>query len=271
MRARRLSEVEEEQDFGGKAVQLGAAIRAGLPVPEGVAVAVRFVDAVVTDDERAIAELAAVHASFEGVLAVRSSAVGEDSAKASFAGQHRTCLNVRSVPELIQAVLDVWRSACSESALAYRQRLGVSERPRVGIVIQELVEPDTAGVLFTRNPIDGNDERVIEASWGLGEAVVSGRVIPDRYRVSRSGEVLERAPGVKEVAVRVQPDGGTSEQKVKPDLVERLCLDDAQLVELHLLAQRCEEVFGVARDLEWGFAGVALHLLQCRAVTRLAR
>ena len=177
---------------------------------------------------------------------------------------------MKSVTQLIRAVREVWRSACSDSAHAYRQRLGVSERPRVGIVIQELVEPDTAGVLFTRNPINGSDERVIEASWGLGEAVVAGRVIPDRYRVSRSGEVLERAPGVKGVAVRVRPDGRTSEQKVKPELVEQLCLD-AQLVELHLLAQRCEEVFGVARDLEWGFAGVALHLLQCRAVTRLAR
>ena len=270
MNVLRLSEVQEEQDFGGKAVQLGAAIRMGLPVPEGVALAVCFVEAAAAQDKRAIVELAALHASFEGPLAVRSSVVGEDSAEASFAGQHRTCLNVTSETGLIQAVRDVWRSACSDSALAYRRRLGISDSSRVAVVIQKLVEPDTAGVLFTRNPIDGSDERVIEASWGLGEAVVAGRVIPDRYRVSRSGEVLERASGVKEVAVRVRPGGGTSEQKVEREHVERLCLGDAQLFELHLLAERCEEVFGAGLDLEWAFAGDALHLLQCRAVTRTA-
>jgi pyruvate, water dikinase len=270
VRVLRLSEVEEERDFGGKAMQLGTALRAGLPVPEGVALAVRFVEAAAAQNKRAIAELAALHASFEGPLAVRSSVVGEDSAEASFAGQHRTCLNVVSMAELIDAVREVWRSASSDSALAYRRRLGISDRPRVALVIQKLVEPDTAGVLFTRNPIDGSDERVIEATWGLGEAVVAGRVIPDRYRVSRSGEVLERASGVKEVAVRVRPGGGTSEQKVEPEQVERLCLGDAQLFELHLLAERCEEVFGAGRDLEWAFAGDALHLLQCRAVTRTA-
>ena len=122
--------------------------------------------------------------------------------------------------------------------------------------------------MFTQNPINGADERLIEASWGLGEVVVAGRVIPDHFRVARSGEVLERTPGQKQVAVRTLPDGGTAEEKVAPELVERLCLDDDQLAELNGLADRCEEVYGPARDIEWAFAEGDLYLLQCRAVTR---
>jgi pyruvate,water dikinase len=109
---------------------------------------------------------------------------------------------------------------------------------------------------------------VIEASWGLGEAVVAGRVIPDHYRVDRSGQVLERTPGVKKLAIRALPDGGTVEEKVPPELIERLCLDDDQLDQLNRLADRCEQVYGPARDLEWAFADGELYLLQCRAVTR---
>ena len=96
----------------------------------------------------------------------------------------------------------------------------------------------------------------------------AGRVIPDHYRVDRSGQVLERTPGVKKLAIRALPDGGTVEEKVPPELIERLCLDDDQLDQLNRLADRCEHVYGPARDLEWAFADGELYLLQCRAVTR---
>ena len=109
------------------------------------------------------------------------------------------------------------------------------------------------------------------ASWGLGEAVVTGIVIADHYHVGRSGRVLERMPGVKRVAVRSVPDGGTIEEKVPPELVERLCLDDDQLQDLNRLAGRCEHVYGPARDVEWAFAGGTLYLLQCRAITQAGR
>jgi len=122
--------------------------------------------------------------------------------------------------------------------------------------------------MFTRNPITGADERVIEAGWGLGEAVVAGLVIPDSYRIARSGEVLERTPGLKRVAIRTQPQGGTVEEDVPAEDAERLCLDDDQLAQLHELASRCEEVYGPARDIEWAFADGRLYLLQCRAITR---
>jgi phosphoenolpyruvate synthase/pyruvate phosphate dikinase len=254
--------------YGSKAVGLGQALRDGLPVPPGVALAGAVVDAVASRDEEAIGEVTAAVASLEGPLAVRSSAVDEDGADASFAGQHLTLLNVRGRDELTSAVAEVWWSANSDSAITYRQRVGLFTRPSVGVVIQALVDPHTAGVMFTQNPVTGEDERVIEASLGLGEAVVAGRVIPDHYRVSREGEILERTPGRKDVAFRSLPEGGTVEAPVPAELVEALCVDDDELAELNRLATRCEQVYGAARDIEWAIADGTLYLLQCRAVTR---
>jgi pyruvate,water dikinase len=263
-----LAKSVEESIYGGKAAQLAVAIRAGLPVPGGVVLSFRFVGAVAACRPTAICELAEVCATLDGPVAVRSSAVGEDSETASFAGQHLTCLNVRpSPPALADAVRAIWESARSEAALAYRRRLGLPSEPRIGVVVQELVVADCAGVLFTRNPFDGANEIVIEASWGLGESIVAGLVTPDRFRLSREGTVLERTAGTKDIAVRVLPEGGTYETEVPAELVRTLCLDDARLRELHALAMRCEKTFGGAQDLEWAFAGGALYLLQRRAVT----
>ncbi len=259
----------EESAYGGKAAQLAAAIRAGLPVPGGVALSSGFVDAVAAGRPGVIRELAKICAALGCPVAVRSSAVGEDSETASFAGQHLTCLNVRpSPPALADVVRAIWQSARSEAALAYRRRLGLPSEPRIGVVVQELVLADCAGVLFTRNPFDGADEIVIEASWGLGESVVAGLVTPDRFRVSREGKVLERTAGTKDIAVRVLPEGGTYEAEVPAELVRTLCLDDAQLRELYALATRCEETFSGTQDLEWAFTGGTLYLLQRRAVTK---
>jgi len=194
--------------------------------------------------------------------------VDEDGAEASFAGQHLTLLNVPSVEHVRSAVSEIWWSANSDSAITYRQRVGLFRRPSVGVVVQSLLDPEVAGVMFTQNPINGADERVIEASWGLGEAVVAGLVIPDHYRVGRSGEVLERTPGMKKIAIRTLPEGGTLEEQVPAELIERLSLDDDQLGQLSGLADRCEHVYGPARDIEWAIAGGELYLLQCRAVTR---
>ena len=166
------------------------------------------------------------------------------------------------------ALREIWWSANSDSAITYRQRVGLFTRPSVGVVVQALLDPEAAGVMFTQNPITGADERLIEASWGLGEAVVAGLVIPDHFRLDRSGQVLERTPGLKKVAIRTLPEGGTFEEEVPPELVERLCLDDDQLGELNRLADLCEEVYGPARDIEWAFADGQLYLLQCRAITR---
>jgi pyruvate,water dikinase len=267
MLPRRLNEHLDESSFGGKAAQLSVAIRAGLPVPEGVALPVAFVDTVAAGLPHSLATLTEIFDAFDGPLAVRSSAVGEDSETASFAGQHKTHLNVKSSSGLIEAVRTIWQSARSESALAYRQRLGLSSEAKMGIIVQALVAPTTAGALFTRNPFDGADEMVIEASWGLGEAVVAGLVTPDRYRLSRDGTVIECVPGIKHILIQGRAHGGVEQREVAPELVRALCLDQSQLHHLHALATRCEEVFGGVQDLEWAFGGRTLYLLQRRAAT----
>jgi pyruvate,water dikinase len=262
-----LAKAHETAIFGSKAVGLGDAIREGLPVPPGVALSGSIVEAVASGDERAIGRVAKSVRPLQGPLAVRSSAVDEDGAEASFAGQHLTLLNVPSADEMTSAVREVWWSANSDSAITYRQRVGLFTRPSVAVVVQTLLDPDVAGVMFTENPVTGADERVIEASWGLGEAVVAGLVIPDHYRLDRSGQVLERKPGRKSIAIRSVAGGGTVEEEVPADRAERLCLDDEQLEELSRLALRCEQVYGPGRDIEWAFADGTLYLLQCRAVT----
>jgi len=257
--------------FGSKAVGLGQAIRDGLPVPPGVALSGAIVEAVAAGERPAIREVAKWVEPLGGPLAVRSSAADEDGAAASFAGQHLTLLNVPSVNELTSALSKIWWSANSDSAITYRQKVGLFTRPSVGVVVQALLSPETAGVMFTMNPVTGAEERVIEASWGLGEAVVAGIVIPDHFRVDVSGRVLERKPGLKRIAVRGVPGGGTVEEDVAPELVERLCLDDGELDQLNQLAARCERVYGMGRDVEWAIASGTLYLLQCRAITKSGR
>lgn len=258
---------DEESVYGAKAVGLGEAVRAGLSVPPGVALPGPAVGAIASGEAGVTAALRDALRSLPTPLAVRSSCVDEDSAGASFAGQHLTVLNVPSVNDVEQAIREIWWSANSDSAITYRKRLGVFARPSVGVVVQSLLQPDAAGVMFTCNPITGADQRMIEASWGLGEAVVSGRVIPDTFLLARGGEVIDRRPGFKKIAIRAAPDGGTVDEAVAVDLRESLCLSDEQLQTLSTLADECERVYGAGRDIEWAFAGGQLYLLQCRAVT----
>jgi pyruvate,water dikinase len=260
-----LIEAGDARTFGGKAAHLALAAGASLPVPEGVALPWRLVDAVAARDPEATALLAAA-APLGDSLAVRSSAVGEDSGRASFAGQHLSLLGVRAVG-LAAAVEAVWRSVREEPARAYRGSLGVAGDLRAGIVVQSMVRADVAGVLFCPNPLTGADEVVIEAAWGLGEAVVSGLVIPDLVRLSTAGNVLERRRGVKDVEVVAVAGGGTANRSISGPRVLAPCLDARQLAGLHRLAIACERAFGGSQDLEWAFAGPRLWLLQRRPVT----
>lgn len=262
-----LAEASDTTLFGSKAVGLGDAIRDGLPVPPGVALSGEVVEAVAGEDPEAIARVAAAIADLPTPLAVRSSAADEDGADASFAGQHLTLLNVPTADDVPAALAEIWWSANSDSAITYRQRVGLFTRPSVGVVIQSLLDPDVAGVMFTKNPITGADECLIEAAWGLGEAVVAGLVIPDTYRVGRDGEVLDRTAGLKKVAIRSLATGGTVEESVAADRAEALTLDDGQLRQLGDLALRVEQVYGPGRDVEFAFSDGTLYLLQCRAVT----
>ena len=253
--------------YGSKAVGLGDAVRQGLPVPPGVALSGDLVEAVASGDEKAIEKVANAIDHLVPPFAVRSSAVDEDGASASFAGQHLTVLNVHSAADVPGAIRDVWWSANSDSAITYRQRVGLFTRPSVGVVVQTLLNPAAAGVMFTENPVTGADERLIEASWGLGEAVVAGLVIPDHFRLDRAGQVLECKAGRKRIAIRSLPNGGTFEEAVPVAQVSQPCLDDAQLKALCALALQCEKVYGPRRDIEWALQDGVLYLLQCRAIT----
>jgi pyruvate,water dikinase len=262
-----LAKARETSLYGSKAVGLGDAARRGLPIPPGIALSGDLVEAVAAADDKAIERVAKAIAVLSPPFAVRSSAVDEDGAEASFAGQHLTVLNVHSAADVPDAVREVWWSANSDSAITYRQRVGLFTRPSVGVVVQTLLNPTVAGVMFTEHPVTGVDERLIEANWGLGEAVVAGLVVPDHFRLDRSGQVLERKAGRKRIAIRPLPNGGTFEEQMPPAQVTRLCLGETEIAALGELALQCEKVYGPRRDIEWAIQDGTLYLLQCRAVT----
>jgi len=248
--------------YGGKAVQLGTALRAGIPVPDGVALGWPDVDAV------AAGQASLDHVTLPSPCSVRSSAVDEDSADASFAGAHLTVLGVEGCDAVLEAVTAVRASAHDPGALAYRAALGLDSSPRMAVVVQRLVDSEVAGVMFTRNPMTGADERVIEASWGLGEAVVAGLVTPDHWVLDASGQTTRFIVGEKDIAIR-RTASGTAEEPVDDSLIETPCLDDTQLAALHGLAITCDRVYGSSgHDIEFAFAGGELYLLQRRPITR---
>jgi EmrB/QacA subfamily drug resistance transporter len=277
-----LADAASEETFGGKAASLARAIGAGLPVPGGFAVSWELVARIAAGDaiaENAIASAFLDHQMDAALLrletmddesqrvAVRSSAIGEDSLDASFAGQHATVLNVAAEEALLAAVRTIHASARSEGALEYRKRMRLGAEPRIGIVVQRLIEADVAGVLFTRDPVSGTNERVIESAWGLGEGVVSGTVTPDRFRMHADGTITERHAAIKEAAIRIDRNGGTIEVPLAPEEAARLTLTDAQLAALHDLARKCEAFFGGPQDIEWAIANDELFLLQSRPIT----
>lgn len=263
----RLRDASTEAIFGGKAVKLGVALRENLPVPDGWAIPAPFAARIGQGDETAKKILRDLPIDPDMAIAVRSSAVGEDSAEASFAGQYETHLNVRFPDGVVDAVAAVWRSAQSDAVKNYREKMGLPSSAEIGVVLQQLIDPDTAGVLFTENPVTGAKEYVIEASFGFGEAVVSGLVTPDLYRMERDGTIIEQLAGNKDVVLRRSEGGGLEEAGVGNARADALCLAAKDLAELRSLAMRCEEVFACACDIEWAVVGDKMVLLQCRAVT----
>ena len=220
---------------------------------------------------------AAVEQAYRGLghdvpVAVRSSATAEDLPFASFAGQQDTYLNVVGVAPVLEAVRKCWASLWTDRATTYRAGLGIDPAGvALAVVVQRMVEPETAGVMFTANPLTGRrGHAVIDASPGLGEAVVSGAVNPDHYVVDAlTGRVLERKPGDKKVAVRAVPGGGTRTIEA-PDAAAGECLDDAQATALARLGRQAEQYFGAPQDIEWAIDGSGtLWLTQSRPITTL--
>ncbi len=206
----------------------------------------------------------------EPPVAARSSAADEDGIAASFAGQHETFLNVVGVDALLAAVSACAASFRSERARAYRRRHGLPDEPaRCSILIQQLVAADVSAVVFSINPVTGSREVVINASWGLGEAVVGGSVTPDAYVVTRPDlTLLHRAIGDKR-RMTVAIPGGTEEVAVPRRLQTRSCLDDDQVLAAARMSLDLEARMGWPVDVECAWASGALFLLQCRPVTTL--
>ena len=267
-----LSSHIDAQVYGGKAARLSETLCAGLRVPAGFALhpdgVARAAQGQLLPNERAALEHALAQFK-DGAVAVRSSAIGEDGASASFAGQHASFLNVRGLDGVLSAIASVWASGQTEAARRYRARMSIAGEPRVAVIVQALVPAEVAGVLFTIDPVSGSGERwMVEASWGLGEAVVGGLVTPDRYVIARTGELLECQLGRKDVAIVADENGGIRESAIDdPARIQEACLDKEALVRLAELGAACEGLFGAHQDIEWALSSGTLYLLQCRPVT----
>jgi pyruvate,water dikinase len=298
--------------FGGKSASLGELLHAGIPVPPGFALpAAAFTEFVAgaglegviaqtlagageaLDGTAAAAQrigdairaaemppelVSEVTASYTGLadgacaVAVRSSALGEDSAEATFAGQQETILWVRGADAVVDAVRVCWASLYSAEAISYRRRLQESV-PAMGVTVQQMVDAAVSGVMFTCNPVSGDRSMVaINASWGLGLAVVGGEVTPDDLLVSKvTGEVVRETIADKQVQYVPAPGGHGTERVAVDDEHRRMrCLDEPARTALVELARRVEGHFGSPQDVEWAInADGELFVLQSRPVTGL--
>jgi pyruvate,water dikinase len=265
---------------GGKGASLARMTADGLPVPPGFVIpsyvlqdsidTERMLELAASRSARELQELVAateppeekITAAYENLVgagrtatyklvgdkkvAVRSSAVAEDSEAASYAGQQETYLFVEGAEEVCRRVVDCWASFFSERALFYRSEKGSLEDLRMAVVVQKMVDPEKSGVIFTADPVRRRRDRmVVEAVRGVGEQVVSGEVTPDHYTLDRKGKVKR--------------------EKIVDDRV----LTDGELQRLGDLGRQLEERHGVAQDIEWAMVGEEIYLLQSRPVTTM--
>ncbi len=242
--------------------ELAAAVRTAIldtPVPGDITVAI-------TQAYQALSQSEPV------AVAVRSSATAEDLPDASFAGQQDTFLNLIGVAAVLDAVRRCWASLWTDRAVSYRAHHGIDQRMvRLAVVVQRMVDAQVAGVLFTANPLTGKrHQALIDASPGLGEAVVSGATTPDHFVVNTpTGEIVERRLGDKQLVIRAAVGGGT-EHIEQPAQRTTACLSNPQVRALAMLGARVEASFGVPQDSEWAFdAAGQLWLLQARPITTL--
>ncbi len=304
-----LDEAESFPLAGGKGANLARLRRAGFRVPGGFVVStaayLEFIEA--NDLEQRILELAgrtssddpqqfetassAIRELFAGAIlppriaddirdayramaspavAVRSSATTEDRPDLSFAGQQETYLNVIGEERLVDAVVRCWSSLWTARAIGYRRRNEVGDRGvAIAVVVQEMVNAEAAGVLFTANPLTGNRaESVIDATFGLGEALVSGHIEPDHFVVDRSSvRIIRRTLGSKSIAVRSAPKGGMVTELLERKQVQ--ALEDRVVVELTRTGEEIEKLLEGPQDIEWAYAAGTVFILQSRPITTL--
>jgi phosphohistidine swiveling domain-containing protein len=293
-------------EAGGKAANLGELIRTGFQVPPGFCIltsaykafvsangaesrirdalrVVRAGDAASLQDasdavraafragivsEDLISAVSEAYTALGGAVAVRSSATAEDLPDLSFAGQQDTYLNVVGIDALLNAVVDCWASLWTARAIGYRAAHGISQDGiSLAVVVQRMVESDASGVLFTANPLTGTrTQTVIDATVGIGEALVSGKIEPDHF-VVQDGRIIGRSLGAKAVSVRCVDGGGT--RLVAETVKDRQALPDDAVLELVRMGRKVEDGFGLPQDIEWARAGSKLFLLQSRPITSL--
>jgi len=206
----------------------------------------------------------------QAAYAVRSSATAEDLPTASFAGQQDTYLNVVGSEAILLHVSRCWASLFTERAVTYRLRNGFDQRKvHMAVVAQQMAFAQAAGILFTADPVTSNRKVVsVEASFGLGEALVSGLVNADAYRV-RDGEIVEKAVGIKRLGIFASPEGGTRELPIEPGKQEQPALTDEQVLEIARLGRLIESHFGQPQDIEWCLVDEGFQIVQSRPITTL--
>ena len=206
----------------------------------------------------------------QAAYAVRSSATAEDLPTASFAGQQDTYLNVIGPAAILEHISRCWASLFTERAVTYRLQNGFDHRKiHMAVVVQQMVFPQAAGMLFTADPVTGNRKVAsVEAGFGLGEALVSGLVNADVYKV-RDGEVVAKAVATKQLAIHASPAGGTQEQAIEPDRQGQPALTDEQAIRLAQLGRRIEAHFGRPQDIEWCLVDDDIQIVQSRPITTL--
>ncbi len=293
---------------GGKGANLGALTRAGFPVPPGFVLLTRAYQHFLSTDglleeverlsqeatphdlascERASQTIRALFAQRPipetiakaisqayqqlgaGAVAIRSSATTEDLPAASFAGLYESYLNIQTLENILVAVRQCWSSLWTPRALSYRARLGIAPHTvRMAVIVQQMVQARTSGVLFTVHPVNGaRQEMVINATWGVGEALVSGQVIPDTIIVEKTGgRITQREVGKLAVAT----GNGMSDRGVQTVRAQQFALTDEQVAQLVRLGERIEQHFGAPQDLEWAIEGEQVFIVQARPITTLA-
>jgi phosphoenolpyruvate synthase len=207
-----------------------------------------------------------------GAVAVRSSATAEDLPGASFAGQQETYLNVRDAGALLEALRACWVSLWTARAMAYRRRQGIDPaKVSLAVVVQRMVEAEAAGTLFTADPVSGERDRiVINAAWGLGEAVVGGQVTPDTLVVEKaSGRATSRETADKAVMTVYTEEGGTGERPVPEARRRAPVVDDGAGAELARYGVVIEDHYGAPQDIEWALADGEYFIVQARPITNL--
>ncbi|RYD93108.1 MAG: TonB-dependent receptor, partial [Sphingobacteriales bacterium] len=247
-------EPDERTSIAGICAQIRELIRT-LPVPDNIVEALyRQLDVTGTNE----------------AYAVRSSATAEDLPTASFAGQQDSFLNVRGKAAILGAMRKCWASLYTDRAVMYRMQHGFDHHQvLLAVVVEKMVFPQSSGILFTANPVSGNRrELVIDAGFGLGEALVSGLVNADHYKI-REGRIMERKVSAKTIAIYADEAAGTIQQPVPAEMQAQQVLSDEQILALAAIGNAIAGHFGQPQDIEWCFAGGQFHMVQSRPITTL--